>query len=247
MVAAVLVLGAAATPASSATSVQPLSSGARLIYTHRVAGGPLLSAPLGPSRLHGLAITTHTATSPRSTAKGTAPSIRIQPSSVTAKAGAKVSLKAAASGSPQPAVQWKDSSNGKKWSVIRGATATTYGFVASATKDGYSYEAVFANTVGSTATKVVKLKVLSAPKITAQPLSIVAQAGATTSLSAAASGEPRPTVHWEESANGATWSVIGGATSSTYSFEALAGENGYQFEAVYKNAEGKATRHTASH
>ena len=246
MVAALFVLGAAATPASSATSVTLAAGGGRLIYTHRVAGGPLLLAPRGPSRFRGLAINSHTATSRRSAPKGTAPSIRVQPSSVTAKAGTKVSLKAAASGSPRPAVHWQDSSNGKKWTVIRGATATTYGFIASAAKNGYSYKAIFANSAGAAATKVVKLKVLFAPKITDQPVAAVAQAGATTIFSAAASGEPRPSVHWQESATGATWSEIGGATSSTYSFAALASENGYQFEAVYKNAEGKATTHRVS-
>jgi hypothetical protein len=242
-VASLLILGAGTTLIANAAPVASASSGVRLIYTHRVIGGPLVPASLPRSGAHFAIVDPRWVGSRRTPAKGVAPSITTQPTSVTVKAGTKVSFKAAAGGSPAPVIQWKDSSNGKKWSVIAGAKAASYSFIAAAAKNGYSYEALFANSVGSVTTKVVKLKVLFAPRISEQPSDAVAQVGSAVTFTAGASGDPEPSVHWEESAHGSSWTEIAGATSSVYSFGAVESQDGYEFKAFFKNAEGKATTH----
>ncbi len=82
----------------------------------------------------------------------------------------------------------------------------------------------------------------SVPTVTAQPASTTVSAGSAYTFSAAASGNPTPTVQWERSDdNGVTWTVIAGATSPTYSATAAAGDDGAQFEAVFTNPSGSAT------
>ena len=57
-----------------------------------------------------------------------------------------------------------------------------------------------------------------APQVTTQPASQTWCAGGIATFSSGASGGPAPTVQWQESTNGTTWTNIGGATSSTLSF-----------------------------
>jgi hypothetical protein len=76
----------------------------------------------------------------------------------------------------------------------------------------------------------------SSPQITQQPQSTTVTAGSTASFAATASGTPTPSVQWEISTNGGSyWSDISGATSATLSFTAAAGDNGYEFEAIFSN------------
>src|SRR5207249_3971865 len=72
-------------------------------------------------------------------------------------------------------------------------------------------------------------------------------AGATASFSAAAGGSPSPTVQWQSSINsGSTWSDIGGATATTYSFTAALADSGKQYRAVFANSAGSATTNAAT-
>lgn len=86
----------------------------------------------------------------------------------------------------------------------------------------------------------------TAPRITEEPSNEAVTSGSTASFSAAASGSPTPTVQWEESATGSSWSAISGATSDTYSFTATTAENGEHFEAVFSNEYGSATTTSAT-
>jgi len=56
-------------------------------------------------------------------------------------------------------------------------------------------------------------------------------------FTAAASGNPTPTVKWQSN-SGSGWSDIVGATSVTYSFTAAVGDNGVQYRAVFTNGVG---------
>jgi uncharacterized repeat protein (TIGR02543 family) len=85
-----------------------------------------------------------------------------------------------------------------------------------------------------------------APKITLQPASDAVSAGSIASFSAAASGSPKPTVHWKDSTNGNTWSTVRGASSTTYSFTASSSQTGYEYEAVFTNSAGTATTTAAT-
>ena len=80
------------------------------------------------------------------------------------------------------------------------------------------------------------------PIVTTAPLTVTVATGASYSFTAAASGYPTPTVQWQRSSdNGLTWVSIAGATSTTYTATAAAGDQGAQFEAVFTNGSGSAT------
>jgi len=86
-----------------------------------------------------------------------------------------------------------------------------------------------------------------APVVTSQPAGTTVPAGATYSFTAAASGSPAPTVQWLRSDdNGVTWTPVPGATSTTYTATAAAGDQGAQFEAVFTNTAGTATTSPAT-
>ena len=174
------------------------------------------------------------------------PLVTTQPTSQTVTAGATVTLSAAASGNPAPTVKWQVNS-GSGWSDIAGATSPTYSFTSAAGDNGRQYRAVFTNGVGSDATtNVATLTVQYAPSVTTQPTSQTVTAGATVTLSAAASGNPAPTVKWQVN-SGSGWSDIAGATSPTYSFTSAAGDNGRQYRAVFTNGVGSdATTNVAT-
>jgi hypothetical protein len=65
------------------------------------------------------------------------------------------------------------------------------------------------------------------PTVVTHPVSQTVEAGGTATFTAAATGTPAPTVHWQVSTDGgSTWTNISGATSTTYSFTVEAGDNG---------------------
>ena len=88
----------------------------------------------------------------------------------------------------------------------------------------------------------------SAPSITTQPTSTAVVAGITATFSAAAAGNPTPTVQWQLSANGGTsWTNINGATATTYITPATtAADHGNLFRAVFSSTVGSATTSAAS-
>ena len=177
-----------------------------------------------------------------------APSVTQNPSSTTVNAGETASFTAAAIGNPSPTVQWQVSTNGgSSWSDISGATNTTFSFSTVSGDNGNQYRAVFTNSVASTNSTVATLNVssLSAPSVTSHPSNTGVEAGQTASFSAAASGNPLPSVQWQSSVNGTDWTDVSGATSTTYSFSASAGDNGRYYRAVFTNTQGSANTNSA--
>ena len=181
-----------------------------------------------------------------------APNITTQPTSVTVVAGTTATFSAAATGKPTPTVQWQLSANGgTSWTNINGATATTYTTTATSAADlGSQFRAVFSNTVGSATSAAASLTVNSntTPVVTTQPTSVTVVAGITATFSAAAAGNPTPTVQWQLSANGGTsWTNINGATATTYITPATtAADHGNLFRAVFSSTVGSATTSAAS-
>ena len=178
----------------------------------------------------------------------TTPAVTTNPASQTIAAGSTVTFTAAASGNPTPTVQWELSTNqGTSFSAISGATSTTYSFTTASTENNYEYEAVFTNAAGSATSTAATLTVQTTPTVITNPTSQTIVAGNTVTFTAAASGNPTPTVQWEVSTNGGTsFSAISGATSTTYSFTTASTENNNQYEAVFTNALGSATSTAAT-
>jgi alpha-tubulin suppressor-like RCC1 family protein len=84
------------------------------------------------------------------------------------------------------------------------------------------------------------------PKITKQPSNTTVEAPAPASFTATASNSTG--VQWEQSVDGGTtWQPISGATSTTYTIAATSiSENGYEFRALFTNAEGGSERTKAA-
>jgi MBG domain/Kelch motif/Immunoglobulin domain/Galactose oxidase, central domain len=178
-----------------------------------------------------------------------APSILINPASQSVVSGASVTFSTSASGYPTPTVQWQVSTNGNTYSNIGGATSSTYTIsAATASQNGYRYRAVFTNSVGSATTAVATLTVQSAPAVTTNPKSTTINAGQTATLTAAATGNPTPTVQWQVSTNGGiTFTNISGATSATLTLSGTtASQNGAIYHAVFSNSVGSATTANAT-
>ena len=177
------------------------------------------------------------------------------PTNATVNAGGSTTFVAAAIGNPTPSVQWQVSSNGgSTWSnlsnsgVYSGVTTTTLAITgATASMNGYEYRAVFSNTiagvVNSATTSAAALTVDFAPKVTSNPSSQTVSAGSKTSFSAAASGDPAPTVQWQISTDGgATWTnlsnggVYSGVNTDTLVIsDVLTSMNGDLYRAVFTN------------
>lgn len=122
------------------------------------------------------------------------------------------------------------------------ATATT--FTANTVVGTYNVSAA-APGAGSVNFTLTNIGV--APVITTNPTSQSVTAGNNASFTAAASGNPTPTVQWQKSTNGgATFNNISSATSTTLSFTAAGGDNGNQYRAVFTNVVNTATTTAAT-
>lgn len=170
----------------------------------------------------------------------TSPAITIQPNSQAVVSGSQATFTAAAFGNPTPSVQWQVSANsGTTYTNVAGATSTTLNVTTNVTQNHYLYRAVFSNAAGTATTAPATLTVQTAPSITIQPTSQTVASGSQVTLTAAAIGDPTPTVQWQVSTDGGkTYNNISGATSTTLKFVAAASQNGYLYRAVFTNAIG---------
>ena len=94
------------------------------------------------------------------------------------------------------------------------------------------------NDYGSDAeTKTSYIHVYTPPEVTLQPVDVVAEWGDNVTFTAAASGDPTPTVIWKQSIDGgSTFEELAGETSETLSFSCVTLEmNGYKYEAIFAN------------
>ena len=86
---------------------------------------------------------------------------------------------------------------------------------------------------------------MNPPVITTQPMNVSVNAGRTANLLAIASGSPTPTIQWQVSLDqGASWTDVAGATSTSLSFMTTPSQNGFQFRANFNNRVGTATTNT---
>ncbi len=185
----------------------------------------------------------HATTTPATLTVLTTPTITTNPTSQSIPSGQTVTLTAAASGNPTPTVQWQVSTNGgTSFTAIPGATSTTFSFAVTTAQNGNKYQAVFTNSQGHATTTPATLTVLTSPTVTTNPISQSIPSGQTVTLTAAAGGNPTPTVQWQVSTNGGTsFAAIPGATSMTYSFAVTAAQNGNKYQAVFTNSQGHVT------
>jgi len=163
--------------------------------------------------------TSNAATLTVTAATSTAPTVTTEPQSESVAAGSTASFSAAASGNPTPTVQWQLSTNsGSSFSAISGATSDTYSFTAASSQNGYQYEAVFTNGVGSPATSnAATLTVTAAPATLVQSSnwSGYADTGGPYNRVSATWKVPTVTCSGRNNSNSAEWVGIDGYSSST--------------------------------
>ena len=178
------------------------------------------------------------------------PVVLSQPTPTTVLAGHSATFTAAASGSPTPSTQWQLSTDsGQTWSNISGAANATYTTAATTqASNGQRFRAVFTNSQGTITSSAVTLTVYSMPVITRQPVSITLKAVGRATFTAAATGNPGPTVQWQISNDaGRTWTNIAKATKTAYTTGLITLlKSGTQYRAVFSSSTGSATTSVAS-
>ncbi|MCW5954507.1 MAG: immunoglobulin domain-containing protein, partial [Propionibacteriaceae bacterium] len=85
------------------------------------------------------------------------------------------------------------------------------------------------------------------PVITKQPVDVAVEPGQDATFTAAASGEPVPSVQWQSKSGSADWAPIAGADTATLTLSAVTTEqDGTRYRAVFTNASGTATSDPAT-
>lgn len=170
----------------------------------------------------------------------TPPVIGSEPADLRVEPGAQARFAVLATGAAPLAYQWLR--NGQ---ALAGANGSELVFTATATDDGARYSVRVSNALGSTTSREALLGVgvagTDAPTITANPVSITVQAGATATFSVQASGSGP--LHYRWLRNGAE---VVGATGPSLSFTAAAGDNGARYTAVVSNSAGSVSSSSAT-
>jgi hypothetical protein len=182
-----------------------------------------------------------------------APAFTIQPQNKSIAAGQTVTFTVAVSGAPAPTIQWQKSiDGGTTWTNIVGATAATYTTAATVLADnGTKFRCVATNSAGTMNSNAATLTVAAAtvpPAFIMQPQNKRVTAGQTAAFSAAASGNPSPSLQWQKSTDsGATWTNIVGGTAATYTTAlTVLADNGTQFRCVATNSAGTVNSNAAT-
>ncbi|MEI8374904.1 MAG: peptidylprolyl isomerase, partial [Planctomycetota bacterium] len=167
---------------------------------------------------------------------------------------------------PTPTVQWQvNTGTGSSYSnltdvgVYTGSSTGTLTITnATLAMSGYQYKAVFTNTAGTPATTTAATLTVqvapSTPSVTTNPAPQTIVVGGTASFTAAASGNPTPTVQWQvNTGTGSSYgnlTDVGVYTGSNTGTLTITGTtlamSGYQYKAVFTNAVGTPATTTAA-
>jgi hypothetical protein len=87
---------------------------------------------------------------------------------------------------------------------------------------------------------LVQISYSVGPGVATGPISRTVNPNSLVTLVATPSGSPTPTIQWQVSTDGTTWTNIAGATATSYSFIATVSDSGKRFRAVFTNSLGTA-------
>lgn len=153
----------------------------------------------------------------------TAPTITTQPSSQSVYKGASATLSVAATTTYGTlSYQWQSSLDGSSWSDLVGETSTTYAPPTTATGTTY-YRCVITSSASgqsktaTSASASVTVNATPIANISQQPQNNTVFVGSTASVSVVATGNSL-SYQWEVSSDGTNFTVISGATSSSYTY-----------------------------
>ena len=150
-----------------------------------------------------------------------APSISKQPQSATVFVGETKSVSVTATGNSL-SYQWQQSTNGSSYSNISGATSSSYTYPTSSAGTKY-YRCVITNTLyGYTATTTsnaatITVQNVTTPVFNTNPQDQIAYIGvAANNLIVSATSNGSIAYQWYSSPDDSAWTIISGATSSSY-------------------------------
>lgn len=192
-----------------------------------------------------------------------APAFTTQPSNASISIGGNASFHVVMTGTPTPTVKWQISTDGgTSWSDVPNAapysnvTTTTLTITNATTAlNAMKYRAEATNSAGTTDSDAATLSVLAVPvTFTTQPTSLNITPGSNATFTAAATGNPTPTLQWQVSTDtGATWNDLAntapysGVTTGTLTItSATLAMNGYQYHCVGSNVAGPVASNAAT-
>lgn len=166
------------------------------------------------------------------------PVITTHPADTTVVSGEAAEFAVAVSGDPEPSLEWyRSADHGATWAPIDGETDPTLTVPSPVFADGGTrYRVVVTNEAGTVVSNSATLTVTASdPVVTAHPADTTVISGEKAVFTAAAAGDPTPTVQWERSDDGgSTWAPIDGETNTTLTVPAVVvADGGTQFRAVF--------------
>ncbi|HEY3438129.1 MAG TPA: GON domain-containing protein [Actinotalea sp.] len=144
----------------------------------------------------------------------TAPSVTTNPADQTVASGADATFTASGTGTPTPTVTWQSSSDGTTWTDVTGAPSGTLTVPAATyALDGTLYRALISSDQGTAVTSSATLTVTPIAPGVSDPSDTTVVSGNDATFSVTVTGDPTPTIQWQLSTDGTSWSDIDGATA----------------------------------
>lgn len=176
------------------------------------------------------------------TAAPAPPAITLAPTDLSLVEGQGGSMSVTASGSSL-SYQWQASSDGSTFADIAGATSATLVLeTVVVADDGKRFRVVITNAQGVVTSPAARLAVTPAPvapTFTTSPVGATVVVGSGATFTVAVSGVPVPTLAWQSSVDGATWTTLPGQTATRLVRPAVAmNDNGTRFRALATNPAG---------
>ena len=166
-----------------------------------------------------------------------APTVSVQPKSVTALAGDTAVFTVSVPGSGPLSYQWQQRKIGTtKWLDLPEGKAARLEIRAYTDRDGRQYRCVIWNSVASVTSEAAELTVVSPPTVTQQPASVSVVAGETVSFTVAAKGDGTLTYQWQQLKPGETaWTAAENGTAQTLEVIAYANRDGRKYRCVIRS------------
>ena len=177
------------------------------------------------------------------TVTASAPMFTLAPQDVTVSAGADATFTVTATGDPTPGLQWESSTDGTTWTAVAGATGAEL-VVADVTyaMSGTRYRVVATNATGSVPSAAATLTVQPGLPSVSTPAAASVVSGADVTFTTTAAGDPAPTLQWQQSADGVTWTAVPGATGTQLVLaDVTTGLSGTRYRVVATSAGGTVT------
>lgn len=203
-------------------------------------GGQVLSSPNARGDCGGLAVR---APYELTWIAAVEPVVSTSPSDTSVASGSDAVFTAAATGGPGTTVVWQTSPDATTWTDVPGAGGETLTLPAvTRSMDGLRVRAVFTNDEGSDTTGAATLSVAAAAPQVTDPVATSVTSGGTAHFAVTATGDPAPTLQWETSRDGTTWSPVAGANAAALDLPGLTtADDGLLVRVVATNEAGSDT------